>query len=168
MTASRYLLSILLVSLLAACGPGDKDEAVPQKDSEPAVVQREAKPETPPAKPQQAPVQPAPEAEPVKEPTPAPSKPAAKPKTEKSPEKVAQIPPRTKLDLSLPAELAAQLDAEDRAVEAGLEPLLPAFFEEKKPSLNPFQVSGKLLTGQNGEDYWDSVEGAELHFEFRR
>lgn len=177
MISMRYLLPILFAVLLSACGSDEQGGETPRKNSEPAVTT--SQPASKPAEPTKQPAEAADE-----EVTPAPQQPAAKaaakaqpaapakkaverPKTEKKQQEVVQAPPKTKLDLSLPKELAAQLDAENRAAEDGIAPILPAFFEEKKPSLNPFQLSGKLL-GEAGTDFSDSVEGAELHFEFRR
>ncbi|UCJ15886.1 hypothetical protein K5Q02_18950 [Pseudomonas sp. MM211] len=172
----RYLLPILFAVLLSACGSDEKGGEMPRKNSEPAVAasQPASKPAEPAKQPAKAAVEevapPQPAAETVDKAEPAvPAKKAAeRVKTEKKPQKVVQAPPKTKLDLSLPKELAAQLDAENRAADDGLPPILPAFFEEKKPSLNPFQLSGKLLTGESGTEFSNSVEGAELHFEFRR
>lgn len=179
MTSMRYLLPILFAVLLSACGSDDQGGETPRKNSEPAV----AASQTPnkPAEPAEQPAKAAPEeaapavqapaadaADEAKRAAPA-KKAAERAKTEKKPQKVVQAaPPKTKLDLSLPKELAAQLDAENRAADDGIAPILPAFFEEKKPSLNPFQLSGRLLTGEAGTEFSNSVEGAELHFEFRR
>lgn len=175
MTSMRYLLPILFAVLLSACGSDEQGGETPRKNSEPAVAasQPASKPAEPAKQPAKATVEevaPPPVAETVDKAEPAvPAKKAAeRVKTEKKPQKVVQAPPKTKLDLSLPKELAAQLNAENRAADDGLAPILPAFFEEKKPSLNPFQLSGKLLTGEAGTEFSNSVEGAELHFEFRR
>ncbi|MDH1261487.1 hypothetical protein [Pseudomonas sp. GD03944] len=167
MSAPRYLALLLLVPLLTACEP----------ETEPAKVVPE---KTPPAAVEQKPVteveQPAPEVAKAEAPakpaaTVAPKAPAAAPKppkvAAKAPPESAAEAPKTKLDLSLPKDLAEQLNAEDRG-DAALVPLLPPLFEEKKPEQNPFQVSGKLLTNDVDKDYWDSVEGAELQFEFKR
>lgn len=175
----RYLLlPLCLAVLLSACGSDEQGKDVPRKDSEPAVAVEPAKPAQPVEKPEppaaqveappvQPPAQPQPEV--VQKPVPAePKKIAQRAKPEKAAQKVVQTPPKTKLDLSLPPELAAALDAEDKAATDGAPPILPAFFEERKSALNPFQVSGKLLTGELGSEYWNAVEGAELQFEFRR
>ena len=176
----RYLLlPLCLAVLLSACGSDEQGKDVPRKNSEPAVAAEPARPappvekreppavraEAPAAQPQAAEAQPqaAQRAAPAE-----PKKAAQHAKPEKARQKVAHTPPKTKLDLSLPPELAATLDAEDRAAADGAPPILPSFFEERKPSLNPFQVSGKLLTGELGSEYWNAVEGAELQFEFRR
>ncbi|MDQ7984770.1 translation initiation factor 2 [Pseudomonas sp. G34] len=173
----RYLLlPLCLAVLLSACGSDEQGKDVPRKNSEPAVAVEPAKPAPqpePPAAQAEAPaaqpeaVEPKPQA--AQKSLPAePKKAAQRAKPEKAQGKVAQTPPKTKLDLSLPPELAAALDAEDKAATDGAPPILPSFFEAPKSSLNPFQVSGKLLTGELGSEYWNAVEGAELQFEFRR
>lgn len=173
----HLLLPLCVAVLLSACGSDEQGKDVPRKNSEPAVAVEPAKPaqpvekseppaaqEAPAVKPQAA--EPQPEA--VQKPAPAePKKTAQRAKPDKA-QKVVQTPPKTKLDLSLPPELAAALDAEDKAASDGVPPILPSFFEEQKSSPNPFQVSGKLLTGELGSEYWNAVEGAELQFEFRR
>jgi len=172
----RYLLlPLCLAVLLSACGSDEQGKDVPRKNSEPAVAVEPAKPAPqpePPAAQAKSPTQP-----PAAEPQPQaaqktapvePKKAAQRAKPEKAQSKVAHTPPKTKLDLSLPPELAAALDAEDKAATDGAPPILPSFFEKPKSSLNPFQVSGKLLTGELGSEYWNAVEGAELQFEFRR
>ncbi|PZW70013.1 hypothetical protein F471_01349 [Pseudomonas sp. URMO17WK12:I1] len=177
----RYLLlPLCLAVLLSACGSDEQGKDVPRKNAEPAVAvepaQVPAKPaeQSPEPAPQAAPAAPTQAAEPqteaVQKPAPAePKKTAQRAKAQSKPaQKMAHEAPKTKLDLSLPPELAAALDAEDKAAKDGVAPILPAFFEERKPSINPFQVSGKLLTGELGSQTWDSVEGAQLQFEFRR
>jgi len=172
----RYLLlPLCLAVLLSACGSDEQGKDVPRKNSEPAVAVEPAKPAPqpePPAAQAKSPTQP-----PAAEPQPQaaqktapvePKKAAQRAKPEKAQSKVAHTPPKTKLDLCLPPELAAALDAEDKAATDGAPPILPSFFEKPKSSLNPFQVSGKLLTGELGSEYWNAVEGAELQFEFRR
>nr|WP_312972975.1 translation initiation factor 2 [Pseudomonas sp.] len=172
----RYLwLPLCLAVLLSACGSDEQGKDVPRKNSEPAVAVEPAKPAPqpePPAVQAKSPAQP-PAAEPqpqaAQKPAPVePKKAAQRAKPEKAQSKVAHTPPKTKLDLSLPPELAAALDAEDKAATDGAPPILPSFFEKPKSALNPFQVSGKLLTGELGSEYWNAVEGAELQFEFRR
>lgn len=173
----RYLLlPLCLAVLLSACGSDEQGKDVPRKNSEPAVAVEPAKPapqpESPAAQAEAPAAQPEavePEPQSAQKSLPAePKKAAQRAKPEKAQNKVAHTPPKTKLDLSLPPELAAALDAEDKAATDGAPPILPSFFEEPKSSLNPFQVSGKLLTGELGSEYWNAVEGAELQFEFRR
>jgi len=47
-------------------------------------------------------------------------------------------------------------------------PLLPPLFVEKTEPESPFQLNGKLITNERGDDYWQSVEGAQLQFEFKQ
>lgn len=171
MTSMRYLLPILVALLLGACGANEQGDETPRENAKPAVVTTE-----PVQKPVEPPVQvpaeePPAEVQPLVEEEVAPSTPkkaAERVKADKKVQKMVQKAPKTKLDLSLPPELTAQLNAEDQAAEDGLAPILPAFFEEKKPITNPFQLSGKLLTGEAGTEFSNSVEGAQLEFEFRR
>jgi hypothetical protein len=170
MTSMRYLLPILVALLLGACGADEQGDETPRENAKPAVVTTE-----PVQKPVQKPVEPPVQA-PTEEPPlveeevapPTPKKAAERVKADKKVQKMVQKAPKTKLDLSLPPELTAQLNAEDQAAEDGLAPILPAFFEEKKPITNPFQLSGKLLTGEAGSEFSNSVKGAQLEFEFRR
>lgn len=74
--------------------------------------------------------------------------------------------PQVKLDLRLPAELVEQMEFEPLE-ELPAEPLLPPLFVEKPSEPGPFQLNGRLITNDQNVDYWDSVEGAELQFEFR-
>lgn len=171
MTSMRYLLPILVALLLGACGADEQGDETPRENAKPAVVTTEPvqKPVEPPV---QAPAEEPPtEVQPLVEEEaapPTPKKAAERVKADKKMQKMVQKAPKTKLDLSLPPELTAQLNAEDQAAEDGLAPILPAFFEEKKPITNPFQLSGKLLTGEAGSEFSNSVEGAQLEFEFRR
>lgn len=47
-------------------------------------------------------------------------------------------------------------------------PLLPPMFGDKDKTEGPFQLNGKLITNERGDDYWESVEGAQLQFEFKQ
>nr|WP_298167517.1 hypothetical protein [uncultured Pseudomonas sp.] len=120
-----------------------------------------------------------PTAEPVAKQASEPAKPSplSKPVASKEPieEKpktsVAKAPvpaPRLELDLSLPTELLEPTES----VEAFSElpsTLLPPLFDEQNPAGSPFQLQGKLITNERGDqDYWESLEGAELQFEFKR
>ena len=49
-----------------------------------------------------------------------------------------------------------------------LSPLLPPLFGEKPEVQSPFQISGRLISNERVDDYWDSIEGAELQFEFKQ
>ena len=50
----------------------------------------------------------------------------------------------------------------------GQAPLLPPLFVEKTEPSSPFQLHGKLITNERGDDYFESIEGAQLQFEFRQ
>lgn len=167
MIALRYLALLLLVPLLTACEPETEPAKVVPEKAPPAAV--EQKPVTQVEKP--APVVAKPAAPTKPAPAVAHDAPPAAPKqpkvAAKAPAEPAAEPPKSKLDLSLPPEVAEQLNAENQG-DAALAPLLPPLFEEKTTAQNPFQVSGKLLTNEVDKDYWDSVEGAELQFEFKR
>ncbi|QKE65708.1 hypothetical protein HNE05_10030 [Aquipseudomonas campi] len=82
------------------------------------------------------------------------------------PVKPQPLPP-AKLDLRLPAELVEQMELGEPLQELPEQPLLPPLFGEKPTEPGPFQLNGRLITNDQSEDYWDSVEGAELQFEFR-
>ena len=163
MTLMRYLPLTLLLPLLSACEPkvepakvaAEKpasSAAVPSVVAPPPAVQAPAAAKAPPAKPR-----------------PPAAAAGARPKAAQAEGGEAdQAQARTKLDLSLPPELAEQLRAEDRGTETALAPLLPPLFEPKRSAVNPFQLSGRLLTNDGDEDYWNSVDGAELQFEFKR
>ena len=46
--------------------------------------------------------------------------------------------------------------------------LLPPLFGEKIEPDNAFQLNGKLISNEQDDDYWQSVEGAQLQFEFKQ
>lgn len=160
MSLLHYLPLTLLIPLLSGCEPKvEPAKVAPEKHARSVVVEKQAVASPPPA----ARVAEAPQVR-VSSPTSE-----ARPKVA-SPEASTAVkaPPKTKLDLSLPPELVEQLQAEDRGTEPALAPLLPSLFEEKRPVVNPFQLNGRLITNERDEDYWNSVEGAEVQFEFRR
>lgn len=74
--------------------------------------------------------------------------------------------PQAPLDLSLPAEVFEPLQPLEPLDESPATLLPPLFVEKTEPS--PFQLNGKLITNERSDDYWDSLEGAELQFEFKR
>ncbi|MDH4554795.1 hypothetical protein E8F11_06325 [Pseudomonas sp. BN417] len=75
--------------------------------------------------------------------------------------------PNTKLDLSLPKDMANELEAGDAKDDVPGQAVLPQLFAEK-PAEGPFGLNGKLITNERETDAWHSVEGAELQFEFKR
>ncbi|XLX42246.1 hypothetical protein ACK25U_09680 [Ectopseudomonas mendocina] len=111
--------------------------------------------------------QPAPEPAVVAAPQPAPVAEVAKPKPAAAPQtKPAEPESKLALDLSVPQELFEQaLESETRDE---LSPLLPPMFGEKPEGESPFQISGRLISNERVDDYWDSIEGAEVQFEFKR
>lgn len=170
MTAFRLTALLLALGLLAACDEPPKPPApVPTPPSitappagpgeplaraavQPAVSAAQAQPAVPQDKPEpRAPVRQG-----------AKSPPAAKAQAERP----TRLPP-VKLDLRLPAELVEQMELGEPLAELPSEPLLPPLFGEKPAEPGPFQLNGRLITNDGSEDYWDSVEGAELQFEFR-
>ncbi|MBT8768342.1 hypothetical protein J7302_19730 [Pseudomonas sp. DB1] len=116
--------------------------------------------------------------EPVEKAEPKPAAPVPKPASPAPDPRKPKLPPATvtakaeepnaKLDLSLPEELARQLEQNDVMESLPPSPLLPQMFVEKPAPQSPFQLNGKLITDQREDDYWRSVEGAELQFEFKR
>lgn len=164
MTAFRITALVLVLGLLAACDEPPKPPApVPTPPSiDAAPVQASKPPVSVPAEPAitaaAASTKPAAtQSQPHKnQPVRAKVQPPARPQP---------LPP-VKLDLRLPAELVEQMEFEP--LEAlPTEPLLPPLFTEKPTEPGPFQLNGRLITNEQSEDYWDSVEGAELQFEFR-
>lgn len=163
MRKSFFLL--LCLGWLSACERAPESVAQ-QPQSEPAAVA--APVEVPVVKPE--PVEPAtpinvvedkPVAAPVKPPVAVKPKPAAAPKP-----KPVEPEPKQALDLSVPQELFEQaLQSETRE---DLSPLLPPLFGEKSEVQSPFQISGRLISNERVDDYWDSIEGAELQFEFKQ
>lgn len=156
MSVMRYLSPALLTALLSACEPKvEPAKVAPEKQPSPAVVDKQAlvSPTPEPAVAAVAPAEaPAPRAKPAA---------AALDKTVKEPE-------QSRLDLSLPAEFMKRTNAGHADDGAALAPLLPPLFETRQPAVSPFQISGRLITNEGDEDYWNSVEGAELQLEFKR
>ncbi len=161
----KSILLLLCVGWLSACERAPEPVAQ-QPEPEPAAV---AAPEPVPvveaAKPK--PVEPAPPAKVAESRPAAPAKApvAAKPKPVASP-KPAEPESKLALDLSVPQELFEQaLESETRE---DLSPLLPPLFGEKPEVQSPFQISGRLISNERVDDYWDSIEGAEVQFEFKQ
>jgi hypothetical protein len=83
--------------------------------------------------------------------------------------KDAVVPPlKAELDLSLPPDLFEELQSLVAPDEPPSPALLPPLFRAEQAAESPFQLNGKLITNEQGDDYWDSLEGAELQFEFKR
>lgn len=150
-------LLLLSLGLLGAC---EREPVGAQAVAPAPALQAESTlpPPTPAPEPAPVAVEPARpitlKTAPPAKPSPQPSAPAAKPE------------PPVALDLSLPEELLEPLPA--TASGAELAPLLPPLFGDKKEQGNPFQLSGRLLSNERIDDYWESIEGAELQFEFKQ
>jgi hypothetical protein len=167
MTCLRSLALLLALSALLGCDPPNPpQETRPAAAPEPAVTPPsapvEAKPEPVTVlEPQQMPE---PEAKPkqVTAPTQASPSKAVKPAESAKPEQ-----PPVVLDLSLPPEVFEPLQPLEPLDDAPAK-LLPPLFGEKPAPESPFQLNGKLITNERGDDYWESVEGAQLQFEFKQ
>lgn len=165
-------ISIALFGLAALLGLAACDQ---QEQAQPSVV------EPPPLVPQAEADAPAPRAptvaEPALEPNRAPERvsvPAAvkqaapEPKPPAAAQAQARPAPaeeKLPLDLSLPEDL---LQVPLQAEEVPLAPLLPPLFDRQGEPESPFQLHGKLISNERVDDYWESLEGAELQFEFRQ
>ncbi|MCU1716718.1 hypothetical protein [Pseudomonas sp. 5P_3.1_Bac2] len=80
----------------------------------------------------------------------------------------AKVKSPAKLDLSLKPNVFDPLQPVEKD-ESDHDGLLPPMFGEKAAQESPFQINGKLITNdQQRGDYWDSVEGAQLNFEFKQ
>lgn len=163
----KSIFLLLCVGWLSACERAPEPVAQ-QPAPEPAVV---AAPEPAPvaevAKPK--PVEPAPPAKVVEnKPVPPAKAPvAAKPKPAAAPQpKPAEPEAKLALDLSVPQELFKQ--ALENETREELSPVLPPLFGEKPEVQSPFQISGRLISNERVDDYWDSIEGAEVQFEFKQ
>lgn len=194
MTAFRLLALTLALGLLVGCdeppqspapmpAPPKTEPAPPAKASPPLEQESEAvlageHPAAPVMEPVPA-AKPIPEpksetraAPPDKAPAAAASRPRAaeKPSTRpvvKAKPKTEPLPP-VKLDLRLPDEWVQHLEPGaplDKLPEQ--ESLLPPLFVERPTEPGPYQLNGRLITNDRDDDYWDSVEGAELQIEFR-
>ncbi|MBZ9664829.1 hypothetical protein H3221_008675 [Pseudomonas sp. LMG 31766] len=152
----KSILLLLCLGWLSAC-EREPEPVAQRPEPEPAVVATPAK--VPAVKPE--PVEAKPVATTAKPPVAAKPKPAAAP-----PSKPAEPESKLALDLSVPQELFEQaLESETRE---DLSPVLPPLFGEKPEVQSPFQISGRLISNDRVDDYWDSIEGAELQFEFKQ
>jgi hypothetical protein len=93
----------------------------------------------------------------------------------KSPAQVAQDTHLAKpnIDLSLPTDMAGQLDPKGRVAPIAKKSVLPSMFAEKKTGKDsPFQLNGRLLSNemqlQLRNESHQQVEGAALDFEFHQ
>lgn len=161
----KSILLLLCLGCLSAC-EREQEPVAQQPKPKPAAVAAPA-PVVEVAKPEA--VEPVPPAKVVESKPVTPAKPpvAAKPKPAAAPQpKPAEPASKLALDLSVPQELFEQaLESETRE---DLSPMLPPLFGEKPDVQSPFQISGRLISNERVDDYWDSIEGAELQFEFKQ
>lgn len=161
----KSILLLLCLGWLSAC-EREPEPVAQQPAPAPAVVTATA-PVAEVTNPE--PVEPAAPAKVVEsKPVPAAKPPVvAKPKPVVAPQpKPVEPESKLALDLSVPQELFEQaLESETRE---DLSPLLPPLFGEKPEVQSPFQISGRLISNERVDDYWDSIEGAELQFEFKQ
>ncbi|MCG4455670.1 hypothetical protein LJY18_20585 [Pseudomonas sp. MMS21-TM103] len=167
MISFRFLLLLLALLAMSACDDEKFTTAVPQAPAKPStsVVPAPAADvaPTPAPKPLTKPVD-----KPVNEPARPKPKPAVVSKPVAKKDSVVVAPPRADLDLSLPADLFEELESLVAPDELPSPALLPPLFREEQAGESPFQLNGKLITNERGDDYLDSLEGAELQFEFKR
>ncbi|WP_256657371.1 hypothetical protein [Pseudomonas sp. 2FE] len=179
MIATRYLGLAVALVLLSACDPVEptppKSPPTPPTPvvSAPAAA-AEVAPEPAAVKVEKPkPVVKQVQATPVVVPKPRPEPSISKADKEPLPKARLELPkaeaelPKAKLDLRLPSDLAGQLELGESVDETTNKSLLPPLFVEKPPAQSPFQLNGKLITNEREEDYWQSVEGAEVQFEFK-
>jgi hypothetical protein len=159
MIGFRFLLLLLTLLSLSACDNEKTAPAVPHEPAKPVVV-----------------VMPAPTADRAPAPAPKPvvkaaSEPARVATVVKRPvakDAVVAPPLKANLDLSLPPDLFEELQSLVAPDEPPSPALLPPLFRAEQAAESPFQLNGKLISNERGDDYWDSLEGAELQFEFKR
>ncbi|MBB2495072.1 hypothetical protein [Aquipseudomonas ullengensis] len=172
----RFLTLLLVLGLLVACddnpAPAPKPAVSPTSAPEVQPPQPPAPPARDATKPAEAaakqapPVLPALGSQVVKD-TSLPKPEDSKPKPASKVSSSKPLPP-ARLDLRLPPGLVEQLQP-DESAEVDFSPpsLLPEMFVEKPKEPGPFELNGRLITNDRTENYWDSVEGAELQFKFR-
>ena len=140
--------------------PVDQAQSVtsPAERTSSAVIRHAAKPasnpqENSPEQPRSKPVEPV-----VKQ---------AKPKAAVEVRPPEVFEPKAPIDLSLRLEVFDPLQPLQPLNDLST-PLLPPLFAEKVDEQDGFQLNGKLITNDNGDNYWQSVEGAQLQFEFKQ
>jgi hypothetical protein len=161
----RSLALLLTVLSVAACEQSRnppakvKAETVKAQPAPVAVTSKAAKVEPEPVA-----------SKPVKPSAPEP-KPAAVAQAKPKPVVVARKPdpaePKAPLDMSLHTNVFEPLPPLAPLSDLSI-PILPPMFGDKDETEGPFQLNGKLITNERGEDYWQSLEGAQLQFEFKR
>ncbi|MGB4072910.1 hypothetical protein [Pseudomonas sp.] len=167
MTCLRSLALLLTLFTLLGCDPPSAPKPTPPATT--SALESTVSPPAAPVVPETVAVlEPQQLAEPEAKPKPviAPTQ-AAPPKAVKPAKPAAPEQPPVVLDLSLPPEVFAPLQPLEPLDDAPAK-LLPPLFGEKVAPESPFQLNGKLITNERGDDYWESVEGAQLQFEFKQ
>lgn len=159
----RSLALLLSLLSLAACEQAANPPAQPQSAAveAPATVHDEAldaQPAAPAVSPSTLDSAPAPKAPAAARPKPTPAVVVPKPEPSE---------PKAPLDLSLHPDVFESLQPLEPPSDLSTT-LLPPLFDENAAPDSPFQLNGKLITNERGDDYWQSVEGAQLQFEFKR
>lgn len=154
---SRIRCSALLLILftLAACEQSSPPASSTPAQPPAAPVEYTSPVETPVS------VDSTPPAEPLPAKKPAPQAPV------KAPAPAVKNPPPAPLDLSLHTHVFDPLQPLEPLLDLST-PLLPPLFVEKTEPSSPFQLHGKLITNERDDDYFESIEGAQLQFEFRQ
>lgn len=161
MIGFRFLLLLLTLLSLSACDNEKTTTTVPHEPAEPALSVM-------PAPPADIAPAPAPASKPVIKAASEPARPAAVVSKPVTKDAVVAPPLKANLDLSLPPDLFEELQSLVAPDEPPSPALLPPLFRAEQAAESPFQLNGKLITNERGDDYWDSLEGAELQFEFKR
>jgi hypothetical protein len=162
----RNLISLLVLLSLAACDPTatppeqPKAEAAKIQPVQAALTSKatKAEPAVPAVSKPVVDLAAAPKIRAADQVKPKPAVVASRPKPDE---------PKAPLDMSLnpnvfdPLQPLEPLDDQTTA-------LLPPLFGEKIEPDDGFQLNGKLISNERDDDYWQSVEGAQLQFEFKR
>jgi hypothetical protein len=166
MTSIRSLALLLSLLSLAAC---EQSASPPAQPKTPTVQEQPGKPlaEKAPAQVHRSAADAAPVETPPTPPSPAPGKSSAEQAKPKPAVAARQPEPKPALDLSLHPDVFDLLPPLEPLNDLS-SPLLPPLFGEKTAPESPFQINGKLITNEREDDYWQSVEGAQLQFEFKQ
>src|SRR3990167_8232542 len=158
----RSLALLLTMLSLVACEQSTNPPAKPKVEiakAQPAVPRKASKAE------------PAPVVNKPAQPKASEAKPAAATQTKPKPAVVASksepAEPKAPLDLSLNTNVFDPLQPVAPLSDLSI-PILPPMFGDKDKTEEPFQLNGKLITNERDDDYWQSVEGAQLQFEFKQ
>jgi hypothetical protein len=154
----RSLALLLTLLSLVACeqssNPAEQSKAETAKAQ--TAVTSKTKAESAPAVSKPSAAEPQPATQPKPKPPVAARTPEPEPAEAKAP-----------LDLSLHPNVFDPLQPLEPLSDLST-PLLPPMFVEKSEPDSPFQLNGSLITNERGDDYWQSVEGAQLQFEFKQ